>query len=265
MRVTHIMIASVLLLVMSLLLLGSTVMARADESTLWKTITKQKTIKRVFNEANPEGNVDLKKIVEEELEKPIECDEALVTCQIKEVSFEITLKKEWLKINVGELNDADFANNFPLLENPIDQLTKPEIVVLQEVLDRRGLLTHLDGKKVKDRGFFGSLTWLGLIRLAHIKGLNPGDPQFNVQLRDQVNELIKKMAKDKDYVAKHALPKKEDMVPVTGDPLHDLWRKQLSTAKLAEKSEKVDAGKIPLDGNVDVNVDGFLNVERIKD
>lgn len=265
MRITSIMIASVLLLVMSLLLLGSTVMARADESTLWKTITKEKTIKRVFNEANPEGSVDLKKIVEDELEKPAECEEAFVTCQIKEVSFEITLKKEWLKINIGELNDQDFANNLPLLENPIDQLTKPEIVVLQEILDRRGLLTHLDGKKVKERGFFGSLTWIGLVRLAQIKGLKPDDPQFHVQLRDKVNELLKKMAKDKDYIAKHALPKKEDMEPAAGDPLHQLWRKHVSTAKLAEKAEKIDAGRIPLDSSVDVNVDGFLNVERIKD
>lgn len=265
MRITSIMIASVLLLVMSLLLLGSTVMARAEGPSLWKSIVKEKTIKRTFNEANPEGTVDLKKIVEEELEKPAECDETLVTCQIKEVSFEITLKKEWRKINLGELSDYDFATSLPQLENAIDQLTKSEIVVLQEALDRRGLLTHLDGSKVKERGFFGSLTWLGLIRLAQIKGLNPSDPQFNVQLRDKVNELIEKMAKDKDYIANHALPKKEEMTPVAGDPLHDLWRKQISTAKLAETSERVDAGSIPLDSSVDVNIDGFLNVERVQD
>ena len=265
MRTHRLMIASGILLMMSLLMLGKAVDARAAEPQIGQIISKEKTIKRLFNEKNPEGSVDLKKIVEEELEKPAECQEALVSCQIKEVSFEITLKKQWLKVNIGELSDHDFADTIPRLEHPIDQLTKPEIVVLQEVLDRRGLLTYLDGKRVKERGFFGSLTRMGLVRLAHIKGLKPGDPQFNSQLRDKVNELLDKMEKDKNYISTHPLPKKEHVEPQKGDPMYDLWREHRSTAKLAEKAEKVDAGTIPLDENVDVNIDGFLNVERIRD
>lgn len=237
----------------------------AEADPQGELIFKQKTIQQAFNEENPEGNVDLKKIVEEELEKPAECDEPMVTCQIKEVSFEITLKKEWVKLNISELNDYDYANTVPRVKGELTRLTKPEIVVLQETLARRGLLQNLDGSIVKERGFFGSLTWLGLLRLANIKGLNPGDPKFHDLLRDQVNELLDKMGKDESYIADHPLPSRFDMTPQQGSPLKELWEKNVYLSKLAQNSDRVNPGNIPLNSGVEVSIDGYVNVERITD
>ena len=236
----------------------------AEAQQQGEIITKQKTIQRSFNETNPDGKVDLKKIVEEELVKPEECEQALVICQIKEVGFDITIKKKWLKLNITQLNSYDFANSVSPIKNPVDQLNKQETVILQEVLARRGLLQNRDGSVVKDRGFLGSLTKLGLVRLAQIKSLNPKDPHFNEQLRDKVNELLSKMSKDGDYLINHALPKREQMEPKAGDPLYDLWKQQQYLSDLAQKGERVDAGAIPVNGNVDVNIDGFVDVKRVK-
>lgn len=246
-----------------LFLLQSSISAEALQPG--EIITKKKVINKIFNEKTPEGNVDLKKIVEQEMLKPAECDEALVTCQIQEVSFEIIIKKEWLKLSIPALNDYDFANTVPHLKNDISKLTKSELVVLQEVLARRGLLQNLDGSIVKDRGFFGSLTWLGLYRLANIKGLNPKDPKFNNLLRDKVNELLDKMAKDQSYMAKNPLPSREHMTPQAGSPLRNSWDNYVYLARIAQTGKKVNPGSIPLDSNVDVNIDGFVNVERISD
>ncbi|MGE3278215.1 MAG: hypothetical protein AB7J40_00095 [Candidatus Altimarinota bacterium] len=238
---------------------------RAEADPQGEVITKQKTIQKVFNEENPEGTIDLKKIVEEELVKPPECDEAMVTCQIKAVSFDITLKKEWVKLNIAELNDYDYANTVPTIKSELTRLTKPEVVVLQETLARRGLLQNLDGSIVKERGFFGSLTWLGLLRLANIKGLDPGDPKFNELLRDKVNELLDKMGKDQSYISNNALPSRYDMTPQEGSPLREMWEKNLYLSKLAQNAERVNPGNIPLNNGVDVNIDGFVNVERVSD
>jgi|CXWL01.1.fsa_nt_gi hypothetical protein len=227
-------------------------------------ISKQKTIQRTFNESNPDGKVDLKKIVDEELVRPEECEDGLVICQIKEVSFDITLKKKWLKLTIADLNAYDFANSVPLLKNSVGQLTKPETVVLQEVLAKRGLLLNLDGSIVKDRGFLGPLTWLALTRLAHIKGLKPDEQKYKERLRDEVNSLLGKMGKDANYLAQNPLPKKEQMEPKSGDPLYKVWKNYQYVSNLAQTSGKVDAGKIPLSGNIDVNVDGFVDVKRVK-
>lgn len=225
-------------------------------------ITKQKTLNLSFNEENPGGNVDLKKIVEDELQKPGECFEDMTVCYIKEVSFDITIKKEWHKFDINELGDQQFAQTVPRLENNIDELTKPETVVMQETLARRGLLMNLDGSIVSERGFFGSLTWLALIRLAQIKGLDPGDPLFHNFLKEQVNGLMDKMEKDDEYMSKHALPSINEMRPGTNDNLFDLWQKFFYLAQLAKNAKRVETGDISLGGGIDVNIDGFVNVER---
>jgi len=237
----------------------------AEAGEVGEIISKKKTIQQTFNEKNPEGSVDLKKIVEEELVRPPECEEPMVTCAIKEVSFEITLKKEWVKVNITELNDYDYANTVPHIKNELTQLTKPEVVVLQETLARRGLLRNIDGSIVEDRGFFGSLTWLGLLRLANIKGLDPAAPEFGKLLKDKVNELLDNMAKDDDYIATHALPAEEYITPGKGSPLRELWDKYSYLAELAQNGKRVNPGTIPLDDGIDVNIDGFVNVERVAD
>jgi hypothetical protein len=237
----------------------------AEAQQQGQSIVKQKVIHQVFNEKNPEGNVDLKKIVEEELVKPEECEEPMVTCEIKEVSFDITIKKEWVKLNISELNHYDYANTVPRIKNQLTKLTKPETVILQETLARRGLLQNLDGSIVQDRGFFGSLTWLGLLRLANIKGLDPADPNFGDLLRDKINELLDNMAKDDDYIATHALPSQQQMTPKEESTLRELWDKYEYLAKLAQNGTRVNPGSIPLDSGIDVNIDGFVNVERVSD
>lgn len=248
---------------LSLSLLANFAMLPVAAEPQGEIISKQKTIQRSFNEENPDGKVDLKKIVEEELERPEECEQGLVICQIKEVSFDITIKKNWLKLTIADLNAYDFANSVPLIKNSIDNMTKPEIVVLQETLARRGLLLNLDGSTVKERGFLGALSWIGLTRLAHIKGLHPDDPKYREKLRDEVNGLLTKMGKNARYLADHALPSKEHMEPKSGDPLYQEWRNYHYFANLAQNGDRVDRGNIPLNGNVDVNVDGFVDVKRV--
>lgn len=230
-----------------------------------EVIILQKKIQRQFNEENPEGTVDLKKIIEEELPKPPQCQEALVICQIAEVSFDITIKKQWQKFLIPELTTYEFAHTVPKIKNPIDQLTKSETVIMQEILARRELLTHLDGSAVKERGFFGALTWLGLLRLAHIKGLNADGETFEQDLSEQLNELRRKMASDEQYLEKHPLPRREEREPQEGDKLSELWRKYEYLAELGENASRVDAGDIPVGSNVDVNIDGFVDVKRIKE
>lgn len=233
----------------------------ADEAG--EIITKQKTLNLSFNEENPGGNVDLKKIVEEELDRPAECDADMTVCYIKEVSFDITIKKEWHKYLVTELNNQEFAQTVPHLENPIDQLEKSETVIMQETLARRGLLQYLDGGIVKERGFFGALTWLGLLRLGQIKGVGADDPNFNQLLTDEVNNLLNKMAEHDSYIEDNALPGYEQRTPGEGDSLYELWEKYLYLARLAQGAKPVETGNIPVGAGVDVNIDGFVNVERV--
>ena len=178
--------------------------------------------------------------------------------------FDINIKKEWLKLDLAELNNHDFASTVPKIQKTVDKLDKPETVVLQETLARRGLLTHLDGSIVNDRGFFGALTWLGLIRLGNIKGLNDNDPNFFQQLTDEVNNLLDNMANNADYVSERPLPKQEDMIPGQTDDLFDLWSHYYYLAQLAQNAKKVDPGQIPLQLGEDVNIDGFVNVERVE-
>ncbi len=251
------------LLMGAVLSTGHHQMASAEQSG--EIITKQKTINQVFNEENPGGNVDLKKIVEEELEKPAECYQDMVVCEIQEVTFDITLKKEWRKYNVSQLNDYEFANTVPKLTSMLNQQPKGETVVMQETLARRGLLQNLDGSIVKERGFFGALTWLGLLRLSKIKGLEATDPEFENKLRDEVNDLLNKMAKDDDYIATHQLPQYSERTPSSEDSTFDLWNNYLYLAKLAKNAKPVKNGNIPLGAGVEVNIDGFVNVQRVQD
>lgn len=251
-------------LLLSLSLLANFSMLPVAAEPQGEIITKQKTIQRSFNEETPDGKVDLKKIVDEELMRPEECEQGKVICQIKEVGFDITIKKKWLKLIIADLNAYDFANSVPLLKNPVDQLSKQETVILQEVLARRGLLLNLDGSVVKDRGFMGALTWLGLIRLSQIKGLNPDDPKFKVRLRDEVNSLLGKMGKDANYLSRNATPRKDHMEPKDGDALYKLWKNYQYLANVAQNGDKVDRGNVPVNGNIDVNVDGFVDVKRVK-
>lgn len=234
---------------------------QADERG--ERITKEKNLEYFFDETNPEGNVDLKQIVEEELHTPAECEEAMVICQIKSVGFDITIKKEWLKLNLSELNNQEFANTVPRIEESVDELEKPDVVVLQETLARRGLLTHLDGSVVYDRGFFGALTWLGLLRLGHVKGLSDEDPEFNQKLTEQVNELLNNMADNTDYVSEKPLPNQDELTPSEGDDLYELWKYYSYLAQLAQNADRVDPGNIPLQLGEDVNIDGYVNVERV--
>lgn len=227
-------------------------------------ISKEKTIHVSFDSENPEGNVDLKKIVEEELTRPEECNQEMVFCQIETVGFDITIKKEWLRIDIRELNNQEFATSVPRIENDIDNLTNAEIVVMQELLARRGLLQYLDGSIVQERGFFGPLTWLALTKLGHIKGLSDEDPEFGRLLMEEINKLLDRMANDDNYVNNWPLPSETDMIPEVGDDLYDLWSYQHYLGVLAEDADRVDAGDIPLEINDDVNIDGFLNVERVE-
>jgi len=226
-------------------------------------LQKEKSITMSFNEENPEGNVDLKRIFEEELARPTECNDPLMFCQIQDVSFDITIRKEWLKINLAELSNYQYANTIPRIENPVDQLTDSEVVILQETLARRGLLQYLDGSTVHERGFFGSLTGLALTRLSHIKGLSIDDPLYNELLRDKVNELLENMANDENYVNNRTLPSAEDMTPQEGDNLFESWKNYLYISDLAQTADRVDTSNVHLDDNIDVNIEGFVNVERI--
>ena len=238
---------------------------QADAVTQGELIVKEKTINRTFNEENPNGTVDLKKIVEEELSTPIECSEDLVYCQIQNVSFEVKLKKEWLKINITELNNYDFANTVSKITHPVDQLSKGETVILQEALARRGLLLNLDGSTVYDRGFFGSLTRMGILRLAHIKKLNPEDADYNKKISDEVNKLLDNMSKDDNYVNNKPLPRREEMEPKDGDQLFADWKKQKYVSELAKGGKKVDPGNIPLGDKIEVNINGYVEVQRVTD
>lgn len=245
-----------------LLSLGMIQQGIADEQG--QRIVKEKNLKFFFDETNPEGNVDLKKIVEEELKNPIECQGELVVCQIKSVGFDIRITKEWMALDLAQLNDLDYANTVPKLENSIDQLSKDETVVMQETLARRGLLQYLDGSEVRERGFFGALTWLGLLRLGHVKGLSDEDPNFNFQLKDQVNELLNNMAKDENYIANRALPQESELTPADGDDLFDLWSYYHYLARLAQNLDPIKQEPATLNIGQDVTIDGFVNVERTK-
>jgi len=233
-----------------------------EADPLGEIIIKEKSITLNFNEQNPGGSIDLKKIVEEELSVPPECNEALTVCYIQEVTFNINIRKQWQKFDIVELTNQQFAEAVPRLENSIDELTIPEVVVMQEVLARRGLLHFLDGSVVHERGFFGALTWMGLLRLSHIKGLNPGTPEFTASLTQAVNDLLENMAKDENYVTNRPLPSREDMEPSEGDIVYTLWKNYSYLAILAENSEKVDVGDVFIGGGVDVDIDGFVNIER---
>jgi len=241
-------------------LLGMTVSARAE--IRGELIDKETIITLEFNDNNPGGNIDLKKIVEENLSRPTDCQNPLVICSINSVNFEIVMRKEWLKIDIPELSNQEFAQTVPRIENSIDQLSDTEVVVVQETLARRGLLTHLDGSTVQERGFFGSLTNLSLVTLAHIKGLDPGDPEFNEELTDEVNKLLNNMANDDNYINNRPLPRHEDMRPGEGDSLFNLSEKYRYIAELAQQAEKVDPGPIPIKAAVGVEIDGFVNIER---
>lgn len=227
-------------------------------------LTKQQSLQLEFDENNPEGNVDLKKIVEEELKTPEECNQPEIVCRINKVAFDITIKKEWLKLDITTMTDQGFAQSVPLLSNQIDQLTDSEVVIMQETLARRGLLTYLDGSVVQERGFFGSLTWLGLIRLAQIKGLDPGDPEFERKVSDEVNNLINNLANDRYYINNRPLPGAEEMTPGDEDPLNDMWDHYSYLSKLAQNADRVVPNNIPLNIGVDVNIDGYVNVERVE-
>ncbi len=234
----------------------------ADEQG--QRIIKEKSLKFFFDESNPEGNVDLKKIVDEEMQNPIECNGEVI-CQIKSVGFDIRITKEWLALDLNELNNFDYANTVPRLKNPVDKLTDTETVVMQEALARRGLLQHLDGSTVKERGFFGALTWLGLLRLGHVKGESDEDPNFNQELSNNVNDLLNNMAKDEDYIANRALPQASELTPSKGDDLFDLFSYNLYLAKLAQNLAPTAHPKPELKIGEDVTIDGFVNVERVNE
>lgn len=244
-----------------ILILTGGVSGNAEE--IGKIVSKEKVFHMDFDEAKLEGELDLKKIVQEELGKPEECSEALFLCKIKAVSIDVKIKKDWLKLSLPELSHYEFSNTVPLLKNNIDNLTKPEIVIMQETLVRRGLLKNSDGSTVKQRGFFGPLTWLSLIRLAQIKGLNSQDENFYQHLRDKVNDLIKNMAKDPDYIVKHPLPDKSEMEPKKDDQLYKLWNENEYLSELSQQAKLVQPGAIPLDTTLDVNIEGYVNVERL--
>jgi hypothetical protein len=245
-----------------LLSMGMIQQGLADEQG--QRIIKEKNLEFFFDEVNPEGNVDLKKIVEEELKTPIECHGEMVICQIKSVGFDIRITKEWVALDLSELNNLDYANTVPRLENPLDQLSESETVVMQETLARRGLLQYLDGGEVRERGFFGALTWLGLLRLGHVKGLSDEDPEFNQELVNDVNDLINNMANDENYVANRPLPQESELTPAEGDDLFDLWSYYQYIAKLAQNLDPVDQEPPTLNIGQDVTIDGFVNVERTK-
>lgn len=248
---------------LGLLSMGLVQQTVADEQG--QRIVKEKSLQFFFDESNPEGNVDLKKIVEEELQTPIECAESMMICQIKSVGFDIRITKEWVALDLEKLNDYDYANTVPRLKNAIDQLTDAETVVAQEALARRGLLQYLDGSIVKERGFFGALTWLGLLRLGHIKGHSDKDENFNWELTNDVNDLLDNMANDANYIANRALPQESEMTPTEGDELFDLWSYYIYLAKLAQNLDPVTHPQPELNIGEDVTIDGFVNVERVND
>ena len=76
---------------------------------------------------------------------------------------------------------------------------------------------------MKERGYFGPLTQMAFIRLAHIKGLGPDDPNTHEKLRDEMNQLLDRMAKDDEYLVNRPLPREEDLEPKSGDPLFEVW------------------------------------------
>lgn len=253
-----------LFLVAFLLLIGVALLATKvkaqDKGTL---LQREKKVQLLFNADNPEGNIDLKKIVEQELVKPEDCDQTLTICQIQEVSLDLVIKKTWKKYSLPKLSNQEFAVTVPLIKNDLENLSKPEIVILQETLARRGLLTDRTETVVKDRGFFGSSTWLGVLRLAHIKKLDPKNPKFNKQIIDKTNELIGRMSKDPSYVENNPLPQEKDREPQKGDKAYSIWEKHSYLQDLSQNASKVDPGSISIEGNTDVKIEGFVNVERV--
>lgn len=250
--------------IMSIGLLSMGMIQEGIANEQGQRIVKEKSLQFFFDETNPEGNVDLKKIVDEELQTPVECVGEVI-CQIRSVGFDIRITKEWIALDLNEMNDFDYANTVPRLNNPVDQLSDTETVVMQEALARRGLLQYLDGSTVKQRGFFGALTWLGLLRLGHVKGLSDEDPHFNQELSNDVNDLLDNMANDENYVANRALPQESELVPAEGDDLFDLWSYYMYLAKLAQNLDPMDHPKPELNIGEDVSIDGFVNVERVND
>lgn len=234
---------------------------KADEKG--KLMEREKNVTLLFNAANPEGSVDLKKIVEEQLIRPDECLQDQVICQIQEVAVNLHIKKSWKKFNIPSLTNQEFATIVPMIKNNADQLTKPEILILQEILSRRGLLTSDAGNPVKERGFFGSLTWMGVLRLAKIKGADPGDPKFYRIITEKVNQLISNMAKDQNYTENRPLPVIEAMEPQKGDKTYPLWEKNSYLSELSQNAQKIDPGIISVEGNTDVKIEGYVNVERV--
>ncbi len=229
-----------------------------------RQVVKEKQIQLKFDAKNPEGNVDLKKIAAETLGKPEECTASLTLCQIGEVTFDIVIRKKWTKLNIPKLSNYEFANAVPTIKSDLDHLSNQETVVLQEALARRGLLEDSKGNPVKDRGYFGSLTWVALTRLAHIKGLDPKNKNYKKQLTQRVNEVLQNMAKTENYVDQHPLPPKEQIDPKAGDKTFDQFQNYKYLSDLAESGKKINPGDTSVEGNTDVTIDGFVNVERIK-
>lgn len=256
-------LALVILAALSIIFFGGTSKpAEADQHG--ENISKESTISINYNEENPSGIIDLKKIVEDNLGVPSECQESMVICQIENVSFEITIKKDWLKFNIRELNNYAFANTVDKIESPLDELSAPEIVIMQEVLARRGLLRNPDGSVVQERGFFGSLTWLALIKLAHIKNLDPNAPDFNEGMSIEINNLLANMGQDDNYVNNRPLPQESEMIPQEGDLLFDEWSYRKYISELAQNSVRVETEDVFFSNDIDVNIDGFVEVERLE-
>lgn len=229
-----------------------------------ETIVREKTLDLHFDAKSQENAIDLKKVIGNELSRPEECDQTLLICQIEDVKINLHIVKTWRKLEIPTLSNFEFANAVPPIQNDVDHLTKEETVILQEVLARRGLLKSPEDKQVSDRGFLGPVTQLALSKLAHIKKLNPKDSKYKVKLKEKINELLSKMAKNEDYVEKNPLPKVEDMTPKKGDPVAQEFEKYKFLTELSKTAPRVEMGSIPVTGNnVDVKIEGFLNVEKI--
>jgi|GEM_PF-6674280 len=235
---------------------------KADDTG--QQVVKEKQIQLKFDAKNPEGNVDLKKIAAEALVKPEECNTSLTLCQINEVTFDIVIRKKWTKLQIPKLSNYEFSNAVPAIKSDLDHLSNQETVVLQEALARRGLLEDNKGGPVKERGYFGSLTWVALTRLAHVKGLDPKNKNYKKQLVQRVNEVLQNMAKTENYVDQHPLPSKDTIDPKPGDKTYDQFQNYKYLSDLAESGKKVNPGDTSVEGNTDVTIDGFVNVERIK-
>lgn len=252
-----------LLLSSMVLAMGLSYSAEAEEEGT--VLKKENTVNMLFNEKNSEGSIDLAKMVEEQLSTPEECQSPDSLCLLNEVTVKIIMTKEWLRYDIPTMTDYSFANTVPRIENDVEHLTVEEVAILQEVLARRGLLINLDGSPVKERGYLGHLTRMAEIRLAQIKGLNPGDPQYLVQLRNEINNLLENMAHDESYVAKHPLPDLSSTIPQSGSPLKEEWDRQKYLAELAMNSKEKYNKEPPIRSYFDLSVDGYLNVEKVEE